>query len=230
MRQIVTFVVLLAFLYCQCGPRQYAAYRKVGDSVIISEQVGDVIDVEERNDYDLFQGIDGFQRAKFYAMQGGGLVAEIETSEHKLVAENHDSLIPGILKEYIENHEWVQSRRDLFERKWKIVDYDVMGFPITNHEVAAISDQGVPAGCGLGTAACIFGTFSIAAIATGLSTIGDVDPPPSEETERKMRTIFYIGIGAAIGIGGLVGVYANVNSRKRALEIVKESRIPRIAE
>jgi len=230
MKRVVTFTVLLIFLHCQYAPRQYTSYYSIGNPVIISEMVGEVIDLEERNRYDLFRGIEGFQSARFYTMQEGGLIAKIETSEQMLAALNHDSLMQGILKEYIDNHEWVKDNKDLFERKWKIVDYDTIGFPITKNEIAAISIRGAPVGCGCVAASCIGGGTFLVAVLTALSIYTDPNPPSSEEENRLFTTIFVVGAVAAVGVGTVVGVYTNRNNREEAMEIIKESRVPRIVE
>ncbi len=232
MRRMVTFVVLLVFLYFQCAPRQYAGYRRIGDPIIISARVGEVIDLEERNNYDLFQGIDDFQSATLYSIQGGGLVTEIETRDQKLVAVNRDSNMHMILKEYIENHDWVQNQRGLFERKWKIIDYDMMGFPITKHEVAAISNPSASLGCGLGSAALILGIFSFVSLITLLKSTDYwlIDPGREQQLEEEAKTTFIVGVGAAIGIGILVGALTNAQNTRRAMDIIKESRVPRVVE
>jgi len=232
MKRIVTFVVLLALIYSQCAPRQYTGYRRIGEPIIISARIGEIIDLEECNNYDLFQGIDDFQSATFYSIQGGGLVAEIQTSSNKLVAVNHDSHMHMILKEYVENHEWVQNNRDLFERKWKIEDYDVIGFPITKHEVAAISNPSASLGCALGSAAVIFGVFSIVSLFTliGSTAYWWIDPAREQQLVKEARTVFIVGAVAAVGTGGLVGAITSAQNRRRAVEIIKESRVPRIVE
>ena len=148
------------------------------------------------------------------------------------MAVNHDSHMHMILKEYVENHEWVQNNRDLFERKWKIEDYDVIGFPITKHEIAAISNPSASLGCALGSAAVIFGVFSIVSLFTliGSTAYWWIDPAREQQLVKEARTVFIVGAVASVGTGGLVGAITSAQNRRRAVEIIKESRVPRIVE
>ncbi len=229
MRKVIVYVVLIVFLYCQCTPRQYTGYRRIGNPVVISEVVGEVIDLEERNRYDLFHGIDDFETATFYAIKGGGLVAEIQTRYQKLAAVNRDSQSYLILREYLDNYEWIQNSRELFERKWKIVDYDVLGFPITQNEISRFSSPAASCGCILGATALVTGIFWFSAFLALFSDDWLLDPN-HEENEDRASTLFLIGIPAGIVAGGLAALLANMVNKERALEKIIDSRMPQIIE
>jgi len=79
MRRIIA-VVVLVFFVLNCAstlPRyDYRVYERE-QPVVISERVGDTIDPEESERFDLFAGIENFERAQFYALEDGGYVVEI---------------------------------------------------------------------------------------------------------------------------------------------------------
>jgi hypothetical protein len=183
MRRAATCIILIVFLYCQCAPRHHTLYRKLDVPVIISEVVGETIDVEERDQYDLFQGVDDFEQAIFYPIARGGLVAEIKTKAYMLTTVYPETDMHMILREYIEEYEWIQSYKEVFERKWQIVDYDALGFPITKDQVAGYVGPMAGCGCGLASAAATLAVFS------GMALGMDYDVAP---------VVFAIGVGASL--------------------------------
>jgi len=225
MKNILVYVILIALLYWQCTPRHYTGYHKVGDPVVLSENLGEVIDLEERNRYDLFKGIDDFRSAQFYRIKCGGLVAEIQTENRKLVSVNRDGHIFEILEEYVEEYQWIQTSKEVFERRWQIVDYDTLGFPITREEVADRASPISGFGCGLGAAVIVAGMASLVAYQILLpdrnEIIGD------EELATK---VFAGGIVAGLVSGLLVGAITKNISMKDALKSIKDSRVPQVVE
>ncbi len=224
MRRSVTYVLLIVFLYSQCAPRRYVGYRRINVPIVISDVVGEVIDAEERSQYALFQGIDDFEQARFYAIEEGGLCAEIQTTYHTLVSVNREPQMFMILKEYIEESEWVQSSEELFDRKWQIVDHDVLGFPITQQEVARFSSPMANCGCMLGAAGVVTGVFWFAAL-LALFPIVTYDWEEQSESSEKL---FIIGGLAGIVAGGLTGLIVSSVNKRKALDTIKESRMPRV--
>jgi hypothetical protein len=226
MRRVVTLIVLIAFLYCQCAPRYYAGYHKIDAPIIISDVVGEVIDAEERSRYALFQGIDDFEQARFYAIEEGGLCAEIQTALYTMVSVNREPQMHMILKEYFEEYEWVQSSKEHFERKWQIVDNDVLGFPITQGEVSRFSNPMAACGFILGTAGLVTGVFWIAAL-FALFPIYTYD---WEEQSKTSEKLFIIGGVAGVVAGGLTGFIVNSVNKRKALDTIRESRMPRVVD
>ena len=83
MKRTVAVVVLIVWL-ASCAPklftREYHQYER-GYAIIISERVGEKVDVEERVHFGLLKGIDDFESAGFYDIEGGGyeLIANDES-------------------------------------------------------------------------------------------------------------------------------------------------------
>jgi hypothetical protein len=225
MRRAVTCIVLLALLYSQCSPLYYSGYSRIDVPITVSDVVGEVIDTEERERYDLFKGIEDFEQAQFYPIEQGGLCAEIQTKLHKLIVVNRDRQTHMILREYVENYEWIMTSREVFERKWRIVDYDILGFPITKDEIARCVNPMTRWGCSLGTAAMIFAMSSLIAY-------GIVSPDRNEiigEPDLAL-TVFVGGIGVSLVGGLLAGIVADKMSLENAIKSIKKSRVPEIKE
>jgi hypothetical protein len=195
--------------------------------IIISNVVGEVIEAEERAKYDLFKGIDDFEQARFYAIEEGGLCVEIQTTHYTMVSVNREPQMRVILKEYIEEYEWIQSAKEEFEIRWQIVDYDALGFPITGEEVSRFSNPIVGCGGAFAAATVVAGIFWLAALGQLFQSIWATD---YEEHEDKANNLFIIGIGAGILAGGLTGLLMTASNKRKALDIIKESRMPRVVE
>ncbi len=227
MRRPVICILLMALLYCQCSPRHYSGYRKVDVPITISDVVGEVIDADERTKYELFKGIDDFERARFYPIEEGGLCAEIQTTNNTLIAVSREPQMRFILKDYIENYESIQSLKRAFEEKWSIVDYDTLGQPITAREVqmnmplkrsrrGQLTVAGAAAGC-LGSC-LIVGAPSLA-----------LDVPTDYDNSEDIRRILIAGGAAALG--GVSGWFIGRRFDKiNALKKIKEMRQPRLVE
>jgi len=225
MRRSVTCILLIAFLYCQCAPRRYSGYRRIDVPIVISDVVGEVVDAEERSKYGLFKNVDDFEQAWFYAIEEGGLCAEIQTAHHTLVSVIREPQMRIMLKQYIEEYEWVQSAKELFERKWQIVDYDTLGLPITHAEVSRFSNPLTSCGCVLASAGVVTGVFWLAALS---QLMYDFPWGPDEEHEENAQSLFVIGIGAGIIAGGLTALLKGTSDRTTAFKIIKESRMPSV--
>jgi len=227
MRRSVTCIVLIVFFYCQCAPRRYAGYRRIDVPIVISDVVGEIFDAEERSKYDLFRGVNDFEQARFYAIEEGGLCAEIQTVHYKMISVNRDPQMHMILKEYIEEYEWIKKAREQFETRWQIVDYDVLGFPITHGEVSRFTAVFRNCGCMLASAVTVTGIFWLAALVQLLQTTYVIN---YEEYEDRAQNLFIIGIGAGLLTGALTGLLIGASEKSKALDIIKESRMPRAVE
>lgn len=221
MRRFVTWAVLIAFLYCQCSPRHYSGYSRIEIPITVSDVVGEVIDAEERNQYGLFKGIENFEQARFYPIAEDGLCTEIQTTNYTLVAVQHEPQMRFILKDYIENYESIQSLNRTFETKWKIIDYDTLGFPITESEFASIRSHGC----------CIIGAAGFGVIAFGLMALLSLgyawehqyDDQGDVWNTAVLTTLS--GTFAGFITGSLLG--RKIDS-DRAMEVIKESRMPKL--
>jgi hypothetical protein len=227
MRRSVTCIVLIALLYSQCAPRRYGGYRRIDVPIIISDVVGEIVDAEERSKYDLFKGIDDFEQARFYAIEEGGLCAEIQTAHYTMVSVFRESQMRIMLKEYIEKYESMQTSRELLETKYDIVDYDALGFPITRAEVARFSNLLMNCGCILASAGAVAGIFWLGAVGVLWSSIFS---PNWEEEEERAENLFVIGIGAGIVAGGLTGLIVGAFDKNKGVDIIKASRMPRVVK
>ena len=225
MRRSVTCIVIVTLFYSQCAPRRYAGYRRIDVPIVISDVVGEVVDAEERSKYDLFKGVDDFEQARFYAIEEGGLCTEIQTAHYTMVSVIREPQMRTILKQYIEEYEWIETSKELFERKYDIVDYDMLGFPITRAEVSRFSNLLMNCGCVLASAGTVAGIFWLAGVGVLWSSIFS---PNWEEEEEKAENLFIIGTGAGILAGVLAGLLTGAFDKNRGVNIIKESRMPSV--
>ena len=223
MRRSVTCIVLLVLLYSQCSPRHYSRYSRIDVPIAISNVVGDVIDAEERAQYGLFKGIEDFEQARFYAIEEGGLCAEIQTTSSTLVAVQREPQMRFILKDYIENYESIQASNKTFEKERKIIDYDALGFPITRDEFAAVRSY----------SCCIIGAAGFGIVSFGLSALiawGYGLDHLYDDQDDVNTVCFLIAIGGTVAgliTGGLLG---RVLDKGRAMDAIHESRMPRLVQ
>lgn len=220
MKKKISVVVLLALLLnCAYTPRHYIDYQKARP-IVISVQVGETIDHEEREKFDLFHGIEDFKSAMFYGIPDGGYEVEIITEHSKLIAVNRDTNAIPIMRDYIDRYEEIKDSTSAFEEKLQIVDYDDMGQPITWDEVNQAQQK---------YGSCISGSlFGILGFVSGGIIVGSILSPSME-----IESVAYAIIGAFIG--GLVSCGIGVRigrtiDRNNALKVIKEARKPRVVE
>jgi hypothetical protein len=222
MNRVVSVVVLVAVLVnCTYTPKHYAGYER-GNAITISSRVGDVIDSQEREHFDLFLGMEGFETAKFYAIRGGGYEVEIVTTGGTFLAVNRDSLAISILRDYINRYEEVIEAREDFETGWQIVGYDDLGQPITRYERDEFGR--------FVTVACCLG----AGLAGGLACfgLGFVMTYSLEPGTSSWPTIIaaFIAIGVAL-LSGKIGLrYGSKLNEGLALKRIREARKPRLVK
>jgi len=224
MRYGLALFCITMWIACAGRPQYYPVYQRSSEPIIISERVGEIIDAEEREYYGLFQGIDGFKEAIFFKISGYGYDAVITTDTHTFTCCNRDSVAIDVLREYIERYEDTVFMSQIFERKWKIVDYDDLGFAITEHEVGKIRHSDMPAlygACGCLAGGCV------GAILGNQATPRSYDMPSCPESLDKI----YLGIVLG-GIGGCLPVWivtkASLNAD--AIQKINQYRQPQILE
>ena len=224
MKRIVAIAVVLALMSnCTYSLRQYRLYAR-GNILELSSTIGDVIDAEERAEYDLFPEVGGFREARFYAIPEGGYEVEIITDRRKYVAVNRDTLADQILRDYFSQYNTPQYSQSNFEKKWGIIAYDILGFPITKHEVNSNLKGGCYVGAitGTGVLACLGLSVLVAAL-TAVS-----GPWGQEEVNEPLA--FTIILGGAL-VGGLTGsLFARATDGHRALSAIEEARMPRVVD
>jgi len=202
----------------------YLAYTR-GRPIVISERVGETIDAEKREQFNLFHGIDEFKAATFYEITGDGYDVEIFTEHEKLIAYNRNPDAVMILRDYIERYEIIKDSMLEFEKKWGIVDYDVLGQPITTDEININSRRywrgflalsGTVVGC---VGSCLI---------VGMPSLAFDVPSDYDDSEDKNK--IFIGLGSA-GLGCLSGTLYGIELDKRdALRKIKEARKPKVVE
>jgi hypothetical protein len=225
MKRIVVFVVFVALtINCTYTLKHYANYRELR-LIAISERVGEVIDAEEREQFDLFPSVTDFNSATFYEIVDGGYKVEIMAADKILAAVNRDSQAVEILRDYVDRYEEIQGSREVFVRKWKIIDYDVLGQPITSNEMQSIRRNSYS--CGFGVGSFLVGlipNFLLSFVAIGGLTI-DMFGTSGSGLARPVPawiSFLVINIGAT-GAGALFGKRFDGNA---ALNAIKEARLP----
>ena len=222
MKKTLAFIVLVALLVnCAHTIPHYFDYERKRP-IVISERVGETIEPEEREQFDLFHGIDEFKAAIFYSISDDGYEVEILTENKRLAAVNRDSLAITVLRDYINRYEEIQGSKADFEEKWKIVDYDNLGQPITQYEVTQIRSRRFCCSGGIsgGIAGCLGGGL----ILIPIMVILDMNDIISEE-DAEGGAFYGMAISAVLGAWLGPKIFSNT-----ALKAIKESRKPRVVE
>lgn len=223
MKRTVAVVVLMVWLI-NCAPtlstRKYHQYER-GHEIIIHERVGENIDIEERAHFGLFKGVEDFESASFYGIEGGGYEVVIKTTNGTFLAVNRDSQAVEILRDYIDGYEMDISSSKVFEKKWGIIDYDEIGFAITKSEVRQHSNPIASTACAVGCVTSIIGVSCLVALA--ITDPGDLRAHTPEE-EQQAYIALGIGIVGGIVLGIFVHNWRNTINMEKALELIKEAR------
>jgi hypothetical protein len=228
MKKAVVFIVVIALLSnCAYNLHHYRDYKKTRP-IVISPQVGETIDLEEREKFDLFHGIEDFKSAMFYGIPDGGYEVEIITEHSKLIAVNRDTKAIPIMRNYIDRYEEIKDSTSAFEEKWEIVDYDDMGQPITRDEVNRVKGHGYRIGCCVG--GCLLGLIPSAFL--GLLVAGFemnmMMYPWGGELEHPETGLFVFIAGLTVS-AVLSALLGNKFDRSSALKAIKMGRQPRVA-
>ncbi len=227
MRRMIGIIVLVFFWFnCMYTARHYLAYQRA-ELIVVSQRVGETIDPQERKLFNLFQGIDDFKTAHFYSIEDGGYEVEIITESEKLRAANMDPKAVEIMRDYIDRYEEIRNAREAFEKKWKIVDYDTLGQPITRDEIEYANQHAYERGCA--ASACLVSLIPNALLS--LVVVGGLEMGLFTETEfprPAAALLSFIGINVlAVAAGIVVGKKLD---RHNITESIKEARRPYIVE
>jgi hypothetical protein len=204
------------------------------EPIVISDLVGDKIDLDERDRYGLFTNIDDFVSAAFYERPEPekGCKIILITEYKPYIAYNNEPLTLPILRDYIENYDSISLSRGGFEEKWQIVDYDTLGLPITQAEINKLASMSAGtkvlfvSGCGLigACSGCMIGCMS--AERDTDEHYGFIDTPDLSFAEGAKTGAL---IGAAIGIvAGIISLPTIVKSLRpqKVLSDIKKMRKP----
>lgn len=258
MKRIVFLTVVISLLAnCTYSAKHPSQYRSK-DLIIISGRVGEVIDVEEREYFNLLSPeiylrpvTYRYKSATLHAIDVGGYEVRISTTTDTLVAVIRDHQGIEILGDYIDNYEAVVESRRAFEDKWGVIDYDRLGLPITKNEmqitekrvVAVKKSQSLrlrPVMIGASLGGCLGGV--VAFLVTDRETEYEFSDPGAEGVlacfERTSIALAYLaGIAIGSAAGGILGCVAGRFVQETEgpdfeesiiLDTIKESRKPRV--
>ena len=226
MKRVVAVVVLVALtISCTYTLNYYTNYKKL-QPIIISERVGEVVDAEEREQFDLFLGVTGFNSATYYEIAEGGYKVEIMAADKIFAAVNRDAQAVEILREYIDAYEEIQGSVEEFERQWRIIDYDTLGQPITLNEVRGVRRNYYSCGCSGGSLLVgLIPNFLFSFVAIGGLTIDMFGTTGSGLSRPVPAWISFIAIN--IGSAAIGAMMGRRRDDKAALNAIKEARLPK---
>lgn len=212
----VSIVVLTALLFnCAGIPRHYLEYRSTGP-IVISAHVGETVDPEERERYELFQQVSGFKTAAFYGIDNGGFEVHIITENDKLIAVNRDPSAIEILRDYIDRYDEIRESPIQFEKQWEIVGYDELGLAITQHEVKRVRKN-------VGCIGCVGGAAILITVPSVLFIALAHDMPWRDDITIAAT----LGLIAGVALGRVIGRQIDQGA---ALKAIKKARKPKIVE
>ncbi|UCE18094.1 MAG: hypothetical protein JSV84_14720 [Gemmatimonadota bacterium] len=120
------FHVLLFISIVVLSSERVCAQKEEGEIVVISERVGESIDVEERNTYGLFPTFEGFQSAVLLRLPDESYILKI-TYLDETTGEEKVKRIPEVESrienyiEHIDHFEEIQTKKYLYKKKRPIV-------------------------------------------------------------------------------------------------------------
>jgi len=126
------------FVVCAQTPKYSVKSQPAPDPVVIHERIGKFIEPEEREYYNLFHGIEGFEEAVFFNRWDGGFDILIMSERHTYYAIYDVFQAGEIVHDYIEHYDAISIAQDNFVKKWNIVGYDTLGLPFTKNDVDRI--------------------------------------------------------------------------------------------
>lgn len=247
MKNLKSLLLLLLFMNCVSKPTllQYDNHKKL-DLVIVSQRVGETIDSVEREQFNLFPGIEDFESAVFYKTAEYGYLVEIVTKDKTFHVRNCDDNGIEIMRAYVDDYDknqqaitkLVENRkveryiRDTipiyekiktpFEEKWDIVDYDGLGLPITKGEITKFNEH---RNARLYSVGCCLPTCIIGGLFTGMAMYND-----SWNGESTATPFFLAGAGASIAGAAIGYIVGKKIDEKQTITAIKEARKPRIVE
>lgn len=215
-------LVILVLLHCTYTFNHYEIYDR-REIIAFTEKIGEVIDAEECKQYNLFHGFEDFIEARFYTIAYGGYEVEIMTDKGKYIGVNRDKQAFLILKDYFYRYNTEHFDQKEFKEKWGVIDYDVMGFPITRYEISENYTADYSLGCGAG---CFLGSLPIAALT--FFVVGDIEWNRVEPKHATAAIFSSIGVIVTATVAGVL--IGKANGYKRAVDGIKKARQPHMVE
>jgi hypothetical protein len=210
-------------LSCTYTLRHYNEYNEL-EPIVISDRVGEVIDVEERAQFGLFRGIEDFKSAQYFGVIVGGYDVIIQTTNKRLIVYNRDPDAVEILRDYLNRYDVIRDSMIIFEKKWDIVDYDDLGQPITKNEVSMnvrrIWQRYLPA---IGATAGCFGSCLL----FGAPEFALDVPSDYDDDNELLVALHSCSCLTGYVSGWLVG---NNLDKRIVLSKIREARKPRVVE
>lgn len=202
---------LVFLLLLKITPFSVAIAEEKGKVIIISEEVGEVIDAEERERFGLWSGIEGFKSAIFLQLPDGSYVAEVtyeEDGEEIKVRTPQSEMSIKSLKDYIEKFE--DNKPELFDLKPKHQEAEKAAVylekaivekpPISSAKITAEISGGICLGALLGIGGGLIGYLFTAS-------------ENSQDFESLKGLLgAMLGFAIAYPIGSVIGVYAIGNT------------------
>ena len=115
MSQRLLFPALVFISIILLSSEQLCAQKEEGEIIVLSERVGEVIDLEERNRFNLFSAVNNFRSAILLKLQDGSYAFKITyveetTGEEKIKWMAQTELEILTIREYIDHYKETQSK------------------------------------------------------------------------------------------------------------------------
>lgn len=222
MRRIIAIAAISALISgCTYSLSHYRVYSR-GEIIDLGDAIGEAIDAEERDAYDLFPYVAGFEEARIYAIPDGGYEVVMVTDHGEYVAVNRDLRAQQLLKDYFSRYGTPHYSRHDFERRWHIAGYDVLGFPITDAEISRNMKPWCLMG---GTLGCGVASFGISLAIVAMAALSEISSQDAGENDELYWASVIGGTVAGMFTGALVG---RAIEKQRVLNAIKEARKPRV--
>lgn len=253
-RQLISGVFLSGILLVCCVP---SSTTQKGSSdtqkeIVLSEKIGSVVDQDIRARYNLFPDLIFYIKdkrndtadvrfidARFYRLGKGGYIVRIRLDGGVYDAQNTGARAIAILQDYLASYDsMVQyGSRKKFEEKWEVIDYDVLGQPITLDEVekyTRVNRRMVYTGLGVMAGGMAVGGITGCAIGTWTSMLsgclgGVGGSPDPEDKTILITTLTCAGLGAVPGAATMVTAQVMRKKYSDAVNHIKHQRLPYVS-
>ncbi|HEX7319535.1 MAG TPA: hypothetical protein VF399_04160 [bacterium] len=247
-------LLLIFLLLIFCAPASTVTHDTPGssfglntkDAIVLSEKLGSVIDPDIRARYNLFpdlsftigESVDTavlFIEARFYHLGKGGYIVRLVTTKGTYQAQNTGAKAVAILQDYFISYDSIiYYNKTWFEKKWGIVDYDILGQPITIDEVEKLTKPNPRmkyGGLGAMIVGAVLGGFTGYTVATWTTMFGGClgGTGGSADTSNNsvlVPTLTCAGLGAVPGAAAMVTAEILKKKYDKAIQQIKRNRMP----
>lgn len=219
------------------------------DAIVLSEKIGSVVDPDMRIRYNMFpdlsfakgKSVDTalfFIEARFYPYGKGGYIIRLVTTKGTYQALNTGAKAVAILQDYFIYYDSIvyYNNKESFEKKWGIVDYDILGLPITLDEVEKLTKPNPRLKYG-GLSAMIIGAvlggFTGYTIATWTTMFGGClggtgGSADTSDNKVLIPTLTCAGLGTVPGAATMVTAEILKKKYDDAVNYIKHQRMPHL--